>query len=155
LGPRQGLTGEPVAPILAATAAAQRDGNLGVEHVAVIGRFYHRLPGWVDQDTRERAEAQLAKQGTQFRPEQLGTLAEVLADCLNPDGTYSDEDRARRRGLTLGKQHADGMSALRGVISPELRATLEAVLAKLAAPGMCNPDNDTPCVDGAPSQETI
>ena len=47
------------------------------------------------------------------------------------------------------------MSELRGWITPELRATLEAVLAKLAAPGMCNPDDDTPCVDGAPSQEAI
>ncbi|WP_156738031.1 HNH endonuclease signature motif containing protein, partial [Mycobacterium scrofulaceum] len=33
--------------------------------------------------------------------------------------------------------------------------TLEAVLAKLAAPGMCNPADDTPCVDGAPSQDAI
>jgi hypothetical protein len=28
-------------------------------------------------------------------------------------------------------------------------------LAKLAAPGMCNPLDETPCVDGAPSQEAI
>ena len=47
------------------------------------------------------------------------------------------------------------MSELRGSITPEARATLEAVLAKLAAPGMCNPADDTPCVDGAPTQEAI
>ncbi len=47
------------------------------------------------------------------------------------------------------------MSELRGYITPELRATLEIVLAKLAAPGMCNPDDDTPVVDGAPSEEAI
>jgi hypothetical protein len=29
------------------------------------------------------------------------------------------------------------------------------VLAKLASPGMCNPNDDTPCVDGVPSQEAI
>ena len=34
------------------------------------------------------------------------------------------------------------MSALRGWLTPEARATLEAVLAKLAAPGMCNPLDD-------------
>ncbi|MBY0386900.1 MAG: HNH endonuclease [Mycobacterium pseudokansasii] len=155
LGPRRGLTGEPIAPVLAAAAVAQRDGKLGAEHIAVIRRFCQQLPGWVDQATRERAEAQLARQGSQFRPEQLAGLAATLADCLNPDGTYTDEDRARRRGLTLGNQQADGMSALRGLITPELRATLEAVLAKLAAPGMCNPDEETPVVDGAPSQEAI
>ncbi|WP_156371919.1 DUF222 domain-containing protein, partial [Mycobacterium sp. UM_11] len=64
-------------------------------------------------------------------------------------------ERARRRGLTLGKQGPDGMSELRGLLTPELRATLEAVLAKLAAPGMCNPLDDMPCVDGTPSQEAI
>ncbi|HWT49694.1 MAG TPA: HNH endonuclease signature motif containing protein [Mycobacterium sp.] len=155
LGPRRGLTGEPLAPILAGTAAAQRAGKLGAGQVAVIRRFYHQLPGWIDQTTRERAEADLAKKGTQYRPEQLAGLADTLADCLNPDGTYRDEDRARRRGVTLGNQGPDGMSQLRGWLTPEARATVEAVLAKLAAPGMCNPLDDTPCVDGAPTQDAI
>ena len=34
LGPRHGLTGEPLAPVLAATAAAQRQGKLGAGQVA-------------------------------------------------------------------------------------------------------------------------
>ncbi|HEX6511730.1 MAG TPA: HNH endonuclease signature motif containing protein, partial [Chloroflexota bacterium] len=155
LGPRHGLTGEPIPPALAATAAAQRDGTLGAGQVAVIRRFYHQLPGWVDAATRELAEAQLAEFGTQFRPEVLAELARGLADRPNPDGTYRDEDRARRRGLTLGHQQCDGMSEVRGLLTPEARATLEAVLAKLAAPGMCNPLDDTPCVDGAPTQDAI
>ncbi|WP_406816912.1 HNH endonuclease signature motif containing protein [Mycobacterium sp. M23085] len=155
LGPRHGLTGEPLPPLLTATAAAQRDGALGPGQVAVIRKFYHQLPGWVDAASREQAEARLVKEGSRFRPEQLDKLAATLADCLNPDGTYRDEDRARRRGLTLGNQQADGMSALRGWLTPEARATLEAVLAKLAAPGMCNPLDDTPCVDGAPTQDAI
>jgi len=155
LGPRHGLTGEPLAPVLAATAAAQRAGELGTGQVAVIRRFFHKLPGWVDAQTREQADADLARMGTQQRPEQLAKFADRLIDYLNPDGTYTDEDRARRRCLTLGKQQADGMSELRGWVSPELRAALEAMLAKLAAPGMCNPDDDTAVVDGAASQEAI
>ena len=155
LGPRHGLTGEPLPPMLPATAAAQRDGTLGAGQVAVIRKFYRRLPGWVDCAARECAEAELAKLGTQFPPEQLSELARGLENVVNPDGTYTDEDRARQRRLTLGNQQADGMSALRGWISPELRATLEAAFAKLAAPGMCNPFDDTACVDGAPTQEAI
>ncbi|MEZ0354657.1 DUF222 domain-containing protein, partial [Mycobacterium sp. pR1184] len=92
---------------------------------------------------------------TQYRPDQLAGFAAHLADLLNPDGNYTDTDRARRRGLTLGNQQPDGMSALSGWLTPEARATLEAVLAKLAAPGMCNPDDHTPCIDGAPSQQAI
>ncbi|WP_156628596.1 HNH endonuclease signature motif containing protein, partial [Mycobacterium sp. 1274756.6] len=66
-----------------------------------------------------------------------------------------DDDRARRRGLVLGRQQADGMSELRGYVSPELRATLEAAWAKLAAPGMCNSEQSTPTVDGTPSAEAV
>ncbi|CAM4195252.1 hypothetical protein MB901379_04325 [Mycobacterium basiliense] len=121
----------------------------------MIRRFCRELPGWVDQETRDRAEAQLARQGSQFRPEQLAGLAQRLADCLNPDGTYQDDDRARRRSITLGGQQADGMSQLRGWITPEFPATLEAVLAKLAAPGMFNPTDDVPVVDGSPAQRAI
>ncbi|WP_264993073.1 HNH endonuclease signature motif containing protein, partial [Mycobacterium montefiorense] len=155
LGERRTLTGEPLPPVLAATAAAQRAGRLGREHVAVIRRFYHQLPGWIDIDTRAHAEADLARLATQYRPDQLAGLADRLTDCLNPDGSFSDDDRAHRRGVTLGKQQADGMSALSGWLTPEVRASLEAVLAKVAAPGMCNPNDQTPCTDGTPSQNAI
>ncbi|MCA2359264.1 HNH endonuclease [Mycobacterium intracellulare] len=155
LGQRHGLTGEPLPPVLAATAAAQRAGDLGAGQVAVIRKFYHQLPGWVSAAAREFAEAQLAGFGTQFGPEHLTELARGLTDALNPDGVFTDEDRARSRGVTLGRQQADGMSELRGLITPELRATFEAVEAKLGAPGMCNPLDDIPCVDGTPSQAAI
>ncbi len=69
--------------------------------------------------TRLQAEAQLAEFGTQFRPEQLADLARGMADALNPDGTYTDEDRARGRGLSLGNQQPDGLSQLRGWLTPE------------------------------------
>ena len=45
------------------------------------------------------------------------------------------------------------MSRLSGWLNPELRAGLDAVLAKLAAPGMCNPGS--PTVAGTPSREVI
>jgi Domain of unknown function (DUF222) len=148
LGPRRALTGEPLPPLLTGTAAAERAGQIGGGHVKVIRHFLQQLPSTVDLGTRECAEQHLARLCTQFRPDQVGGLADRLADCLNPDGSFTDEDRARRRGLVLGTQGADGMSELRGVLTPEARATLEAVLAKLAAPGMCNPDDERPVVDG-------
>jgi hypothetical protein len=155
LGPRQALTGQPLAPRLTATAAVQRDGQIGASHVAVIRRFLDQLPCWVDAQTRESAEADLANLATEHRPETVRKVADRLACYLNPDGDFTDEDRSRRRGLTLGGQDADGMSPLRGWLTPQARATLEAVLAKLAAPGMCNPDDPTPTVDGPPSEKAI
>ncbi|OSC43220.1 HNH endonuclease signature motif containing protein [Mycobacterium decipiens] len=155
LGERRALTGQPLPPVLTATAAAQRDGRIGAAHVQVIRGFVHRLPADIDVETGEKAEAHLAKLASQFRPDQLTKLAQRLTDCLNPDGEYTEEDRARRRGLTLGKQDVDGMSRFSGWLTPEARATVEAVLAKLAAPGMCNPADDTACVDGPPSHQVI
>lgn len=155
LGPRRALTGEPLEPLLPATAAAQRDGAIGSEHVAVIRRLFRQLPESVDVETREHAERHLASEAAHYRPDQLAKLARHLMDCLNPDGNYTDADRARARGLTLGAQQADGMSKLSGWLTPEARASWEAVLAKLAAPGMCNPDDEAPVVDGAPTEEAV
>lgn len=155
LGPRRALSGEPLEPVLPATAAAQRDGAIGSDHVAVIRRLFHQLPESVDVETREHAEKHLASEAAHYRPDQLAKLARHLMDCLNPDGNYTDADRARARGLVLGAQQADGMSKLSGWLTPEARATWEAVLAKLAAPGMCNPDDEAPVVDGGPTEEAV
>lgn len=155
LGARHTLTGEPLEPVLAATATAQRSGELGGAQVQVIRRFFHQLPDQVDSETRVLAEQQLAGLGTVHRPDELAKLAAHLFDCLNPDGIFSDTDRARRRTLILGKQDADGMSPINGWLTPEARATLDVVLARWAAPGMCNPDDSTPCLTGTPPQTAI
>jgi hypothetical protein len=155
VGDRKAITGEPLPPLLTATAAAQRDGRIGSAHVAVIRGFVHRLPDFVDLETRVKAEAQLAGLGGQHRPDELSRLADKLTDCLNPDGNFTDDDRAPRRAVTIGKQGIDGMSPITGYLTPEARATLDAVFAKLAAPGMCNPFDREPVVDGTPSQDAI
>jgi hypothetical protein len=46
------------------------------------------------------------------------------------------------------------MSEVRGRFDPEARAYWEALQAKCAAPGMCNPDDDEPVTDGQPAEET-
>ena len=86
----------------------------------------------------------------QYRPDELKRFAAHLDLFLNPDGNFSDDDRARRRGITVGPQGPDGMSRLSGWLNPELRAGLDAVLAKWAAPGMCNPADETPTVTARP-----
>ncbi|KBH79528.1 hypothetical protein N095_01199, partial [Mycobacterium tuberculosis MAL020141] len=109
----------------------------------------------VDLGIREAAEAQLAELATSRRPDHLHGLATQLMDWLHPDGNFSDQERARKRGITMGKQEFDGMSRISGLLTPELRATIEAVLAKLAAPGACNPDDQTPLVDDTPDADAV
>ncbi|ORA62602.1 HNH endonuclease signature motif containing protein [Mycobacteroides franklinii] len=153
LAPRRALTGEVLAPQLPNVAAALERGDIGEEHVRIIRQFFDRLPVVVDAPTRQAAEAQLAVIAAQFRPEQLRTGADRMMALLNPDREFCDVDRARRRGVSIGQQGFDGMSPISGLLDPETRAYLDAVFTKLAAPGMCNPADQTPLVDGEPSPE--
>ena len=107
--------------------------------MAVIRNFFAHLPAEVDPGTRQAAEADLAGKAGGYRPDELATYAQRIMDWLHPDGEFSDQERARKRGIMLGKQEFDGMSRLSGLLTPELRAAIEAMLAKLAAPGACNP----------------
>ena len=155
LAQRTAMTGEKLDPLLPHTAAGVSDGTIGGEHVRIIRRFFAHLPAVVDVGTREAAERDLAGIAAEFAPEQLATAADRLMTLLDQDGDFSDGDRARKRGLTLGRQGYDGMSTLSGVVDPELRATLEALFAKLAAPGVGNPDAESPRFEGSPTEEEI
>ena len=156
LGERRALTGEPLAPLLSHTAAAQRDGLIGDGHVKEIRNFFAHLPAEVDLGTRDAAEADLAGKAGGYRPDELAqhTPSGSWTGC-NPDGEFSDAERARKRGIMLGKQEFDGMSRLSGLVTPDLRAAIESMLAKLAAPGACNPADETPVVDATPDEDAV
>ena len=155
LGHRRAISGERLAPLWPTTAAQVRAGAIGAEHVGVIRDFVHQLPGCVSLAERERAEAMLGAMAADLRPDQLQKAAERMAALINPDGAFSDVDRARKRGFWWGRQGSDGMSTATLIADPQLRATLDAVIAKLGAPGMCNPEDSSPTVDGEPSEEAV
>ncbi|ORV93092.1 HNH endonuclease signature motif containing protein [Mycolicibacterium iranicum] len=141
LGPRRAMTGEPLAPLLESTAAAQARGVLDEEHVKVIADFHAALPSWVDAGTRADADRELARVGSGLGPEALRQAAGRLLGMIDQDGPEPTEtDIARRCGVALGPQRPDGTRSIRGVIDAETGALLEAILAKEAAPGANTPD---------------
>ncbi|MDA2895531.1 DUF222 domain-containing protein, partial [Mycolicibacterium sp. BiH015] len=141
LGPRRAISGEPLAPLWEATATAQAQGRLDEEHVSVIAKFHKALPRWVDAGTRAQADAELARQGAGLDPENLAAAARYLLIRIDQDGPEpSEKDRKRSRGLRFGRQQADGSSFLSGWVTATLRAAMEAVWAKEAAPGHHLPD---------------
>ena len=154
LAPRITLSGQPVAPVLPATAKAWDAGLLDGEHLRVIQGFIRDLPGDIPAPAVATAEEFLAEKAVELRPDQLEKLACRLALTLNPDGKFSDEDRARQRGFLWCGQRADGTSIGRLTATPELRAYLDAWFAKFAAPGMCNPADEHPVTDGEPDEDT-
>ena len=55
----------------------------------------------------------------------------------------------------MGPQGRDKMTPFKGNLTPEAAAIYEAIFAKWAAPGMCNPADENPCVSGTPTQAQI
>ncbi|AMD56197.1 hypothetical protein ATO49_28250, partial [Mycolicibacterium fortuitum subsp. fortuitum DSM 46621 = ATCC 6841 = JCM 6387] len=156
LGPRRALSGEPLAPVLPAVAAAQAAGLLNGEHVKVLRDAVHRLPGFVDAATAEQFEADLVRVAVGVGPKELKDTAELRLFLLDQDGPEPDDtERARKRGLSTGKQGRDAMTPLTANLTPEAAAVWEVLFAKFAAPGMCNPDDEQPCTSGTPTQAQI
>ena len=156
LGPRRTLTGQPLPPVLAATAAAQAAGLINAEHVEVIRKAIHKLPGFVDTATRDQFEADLAATAAGVGPKDLDECAELTLFLLDQDGPAPDDtERDRTRGITLSRQQRGGNTRFTGELTPELAAMMEVIFAKYAAPGMCNPADPEPCTCGMPTQAQI
>ena len=120
LGQRNALSGELLEPLLPTVAAGQRDGKIGVEHVKVIRDFLANLPDAIDYQTREESEKDLGRLAAEVGPTELRAAAGRLAYVLDQDGPApTDAERARRRFFTIGKQQADGMSPVSGLLDPE------------------------------------
>ncbi|MGH3540956.1 MAG: 13E12 repeat family protein [Mycobacterium sp.] len=158
--PRRSLAGPALPPELPELAAAVEAGTLGDDHIAAVFRALDALPSVVSPADREKAERTLVGHGRRQDAKFVTAVGERIADCLNPDGNFSDEDRAKRRGLVLGGPGIDGMSRLNGWLDPEARAYLETVTAAMRPgrhlPQACGAtaderDNRTPaqrCHDG-------
>jgi len=138
------LNGAAREPGLPRTAAALRRGDISVEHARGITTVMKKVPRGVSAEDREAAEDVLAQFATASSPDDIGKVGDRLLAHLDPDGTLTDDtDRARMRGIRIGRQRPDGMSPIAGEITPTLRALLDPVLAKYARPGVGNPEDPT------------
>ncbi|GLP73875.1 hypothetical protein TUM20983_09850 [Mycobacterium antarcticum] len=156
LAPRQGLSGTSMDPVLPCTAIAQSHGLINREHVRILRDAMDRIPPAVDTATREQIEADLVRTATGVGPKELKDNADRTIFLLDQDGPVPDDaERARRRGVTKAPQQSDGMIQIKASLTPEAWAIYEAIFAKFAAPGTCNPDDAHPCVSGTPTQDQI
>jgi hypothetical protein len=149
--PRRTLTGPTLPPELPALGAAVEAGDVGEDHIAAVTRALDELPAAVSSADRDDAERRLVGYATKQDAKFVTVIGNKIADCLNPDGNFTDEDRARRRSLVLGRQRADGMSRISGFLDPEARAYLEAVTAAVR-PGHRLPE--TPAGRAADERDT-
>ncbi|WP_249358580.1 HNH endonuclease signature motif containing protein [Nocardia cyriacigeorgica] len=140
------MGGAPIEPRLPNVAQALTAGDISADHARGIATVLNRIPCGATADDRAAAEDILTDFARTGSPDDIGKVGDKILAYLDPDGRLTtDNDRARMRGIIIGRQRPDGMSPIRGEIDPTLRALLDPLLAKYARPGMCNPDDpDSP-----------
>ena len=132
--------GRPDRRHMPALRDACRDGAVSTDSVAAVHRAIDRLPRTLHARLTEACDAPLADLARSHGPAAFHGLGPRLRALCGIDDPYTDEDRARRRTLSLGKQGFDGMSRLSGLVTPELAAMLRRVLCDLGNSGDLLPD---------------
>jgi hypothetical protein len=140
--PRRQLTGPPLPPELPLVAQSVEAGDIGEDHLRVIGNAIDRLPSCVSADDRVEVERSLVREAVKNDAEIVKAAGRRIDEIFNPDGDFDEADRARRRGMVLGPQGRDGMSRLSGWIDPETRCYVETSTAAVR-PGRHLPDGTT------------
>ncbi|MGC5023402.1 DUF222 domain-containing protein [Tsukamurella sp. DT100] len=138
-----GVCPEPRYPLV---AEAQQEGAISDRHALAIERVFASCRKTIRPDQAAILEDVLVTAAADVTPEDLAVIGARALAHLDPDGAEPDSDVVdRARGLTVGKQDEDLMTALDGDLSPEGRALLDTILEKLARPGVNNPaDADDP-----------
>ncbi|MGW0158780.1 DUF222 domain-containing protein [Mycobacterium sp. NPDC003323] len=164
LGPRHGMNGELLDPVLPSCARALSEGSINLGHVREIRDAVSTAAKHADPSRCAQIEQDLVDAATGITPRTLREVADYAVYCLNPDGDGPDV-AAHQRGITLGRQDADGLIRVSGWVDPELGAYLKTVNQVWGAPGVNNPADEHPVnnpspnllrnVDGLPTPEPM
>jgi hypothetical protein len=135
VGPRASAVGAPLDPIRSVLGAAQRDGAVSTEQVAIIERALRSVdrPGFDPEDIAA-GEALLTEFATRFGPKDLRNLADQVVAAIDPDGSVPNDDLNHDRRHLLLRPGADGAYAGQLRLTGALGAKLTAVLTPLAKP---------------------
>jgi hypothetical protein len=135
LGPRTTLTGERLAPLLPAAAAARAQGAITGRQVDVIISAMARLrAAQLPVEQQADAETFLVDQAHRFDATTLAGIARRLLDTLDPDGQLAEEHSQQRRRFLSCVPNGDGMHRLTADLDSETAALARTVLHSLAAP---------------------
>ncbi|MGP5612796.1 DUF222 domain-containing protein [Corynebacterium variabile] len=92
------------------------------------------MPHEVQDRVATAADAPVAELVRTAGPDAVADLRPFLTGIAGIDETYTDDDRARLRGVTIGRQRDDGMSPISGDLTPELASILQRLTADHANP---------------------
>ena len=99
--PRRTPTQPELPAELPRLAAAVEEGAVDDDHIDAICKALDVLPSAVSATNKEMSERNLVRHAKSQDANFVTTIGKRIADHLNPDGFFDENDRARRRGLTL------------------------------------------------------
>ena len=150
------MAGQPLDPLLAATAGAQAAAPSAPNTSASSAPSSTGCPAGWTLTTREQAEATLVRAAVGLDPDALRKAAERLLALIDQDGPIPDDaERPARRYLSSGRQGADGMTPAQGLLDPQARANVGGHHGQVGRPGHVQPRRHHPVHQGHPIQEQI
>src|SRR5215204_2952778 len=145
LTPRRPLTGPDLPPLLAATANALTEGELGVEHAEIIRRTLTDLPPEITQAQCDTAETALVDAAGEIGPAGLAAMARELRARLDQDGHPPTDTELRHPHNELRYvTKTNGRLTFKGELDPEGAGWLTTVIGPLAAPKPATTDGPDP-----------
>lgn len=150
LGPRYSMDGQILEPELAACAAALAEGSINSGHIDEIRGAVTAAARYTAASKCAQLERDLAEAATGISPRTLREVATYALYVLNQNGDSPDV-AAHKRGITLGRQDADGLIRVTGWVDPELGAYLKTVNQVWGAPGVNNPADTEPVNNPTPN----
>jgi hypothetical protein len=132
--PCESPTGSVIGPAAPELLAAVDAGAVSAGHVKVITGCLAGIPQAVDQETRRLCLGTLIEQAGLRDENGLRQVAEQINNLLDPDGELSGKDPQDRAELHIGGKRRDGLTPVRGLLSPLTAEQLRVAIAALAAP---------------------
>lgn len=143
LGPRYAMDGEALDPRLPACATALAEGIINVDHVHEIRTALSKASSYNDPAENAELEAVLVRAARGITPHVLREVAGRALYLLNQNGDGPDP-AAHKRGITFGRQNADGLTHISGWLDAELAAYIRTIAQVWGAPGVNDPDDAGP-----------
>lgn len=129
---------DPTAPsehYMPTLAEAVEAGSVGAESVAELDRALDALPAPSQERITAVVDCELVPALQVDGPGQIRRIRPWLLGLVGEDEPYTQRDHQRMRSLVVGEQQYDGMTPIRGLLTPESAAALQGLMADYATAG--------------------
>lgn len=127
--------GAPGPDHMPAITEAVDEGVIGTATVAKLDKQLREMPENVHAELTASADAPVAALLRETDPDIIGKVRPFLLQLTGTEDPFTDADRRRLRGVTIGAQGPDGMSRLSGYLTPEAATVMTRLFADHANAG--------------------